>query len=128
MKTEAERLVLPNGLPVYGATVSDVRLYQFIRGYFEYGIPLWPGMTVVDVGANIGLFALEVLQRCAGNLRLLAFEPAPASFAHLERNVGDLFPESAVQLFPCALAACPGEATFYYRPRAPVLSSLSASS
>jgi hypothetical protein len=44
-------------------------------------------MTVIDVGAHIGLFSLEVLRRCRGDVRLLAFEPAPDSFAALERKI-----------------------------------------
>lgn len=119
-----QRVVLPNGLPAYGASLGDVRLYQFIRDYFERGIPMRPGMTVIDAGANVGLFSLEVLQRCDGDVRLLAFEPAPASFAHLERNVRELYPDSSAHLSRCALGAEPGETTFYFRPRAPVLSSL----
>ncbi len=125
MRTDDDRILLPNGLRVYGATVADVRLYQFVREYFESGIELRPGMTVLDVGANVGLFSLEVLRRCGGDVRLLAFEPAPATFAHLERNIRELFPSSPVQLFQFALATERGESAFYYRPRAPVLSSLS---
>ena len=121
-------IVLPNGLPAHGATVGDVRLYQFISDYFEAGFELRPGMTVIDVGANVGLFSLEVLQRCGGDVELYAFEPAPATFAHLRRNIGDLFPDAGARLFPCALAARSGDATFYFRPRAPVLSSLHSTS
>ena len=120
----AERTVLPNGLAVHGAGVGDVRLYQFIRDYFESGIPMRPGMTVIDAGANVGLFSLEVLQRCGGDVRLLAFEPAPEAFAHLERNVAEHFPDAGVHCFREALGRRPGDATFYFRPRAPVLSSL----
>lgn len=123
-----ERVVLPNGLPAYGANVGDVRLYEFIREYFEWGIEMRPGMTVMDVGANLGLFAMEVLQRCGGNVNVIAFEPAPATFAHLRRNVQELFPDSQVKVFCCALGARPGRATLYYRPRAPVLSSLTPAS
>jgi FkbM family methyltransferase len=38
-------------------------------------------MTVLDGGANIGTFSLEVLQRCGGEERVLAVEPAPEPFA-----------------------------------------------
>ena len=115
---------LPNGLPAYGARRGDLRVYQLIRDYFECGVDLRPGMTVFDVGANIGLFTLEVLQRLEGDVRLFCFEPAPVPFSHLERNVGTLFPESAVSLSRAAVADRPGTTTFYYRPLATTLSSL----
>lgn len=116
--------MLPNGLAVYGASRGDVRFYQLIRDYFESGIDVRPGMTVVDAGANIGMFALEVLQRSDGDVNLLAYEPAPDTFADLERNLRALFPSARARAFPCALGARSGEATLYHRPRAPVLSSL----
>jgi FkbM family methyltransferase len=81
-------------------------------------------MTVVDVRANIGTFSFEVLQRCGGDVRLLAVEPAPEPLGYLERNIRELFPTSRVTLLRCALADHFGLATFYYRPRRPVISSL----
>jgi FkbM family methyltransferase len=123
-----EPITLPNGLSAYGANIGDVRQYQFIRDYFEHGMSVWPGMTAIDAGANVGLFSLELLQRCGGDARLLAFEPMPASFAHLERNVRELFPESQVRCFRAALGAEQRETTVYFRPRAPVLSSIRADS
>jgi FkbM family methyltransferase len=119
-----KRITLPNGLSVYGANIGDVRQYQFILDYFEHGMSVWPGMTAIDAGANVGLFSLELLQRCGGDARLLAFEPMPVSFAHLERNVREHFPESQVRIFRAALGAQRQETTGYFRPRAPVLSSL----
>jgi FkbM family methyltransferase len=118
------RVTLPNGLPVYGATRADARSQHLMRGYFRPGVEVRPGMTVLDVGANIGLFSLEVLQRCDGDVDLLAFEPAPQPFASLERNVHELFPGARVCLYRCALADRPGDATLYYRPRVSGTSSL----
>lgn len=115
---------LPSGLRVHGATAADVRSQHFIADYFGGGLDIRPGMTVLDVGANIGLFSLELLRRTGGDLQLLAFEPAPDTFAHLERNVRSSFPAAAVRLRRVAVAAQPGEATLYHRPRVPVTSSL----
>jgi FkbM family methyltransferase len=81
-------------------------------------------MTVLDVGANIGFFSLEVLRRCGGAVNLLAFEPAPDTFARLERNLATLFPDAPVRAYRRALADRPGEATLYHRPRVSVTSSL----
>jgi FkbM family methyltransferase len=121
------RAVLSTGMPVYGASRADARFEQFTGAYFRYGVQFLPGMTVLDVGANIGLFSLEVLRRCGGDVNLFAFEPAPETFAHLERNIRALFPGARASIQRRALADRPGEATFYHRPRAPCLSSLDGS-
>jgi FkbM family methyltransferase len=48
---------------------------------------LAPGMTVVDVGAHVGYFAL-LAARCVGpEGKVLAVEPAPGNFALLRANV-----------------------------------------
>src|SRR5262249_41902221 len=55
------------------------------RCYLRHAIALRPGDTVVDVGANIGLFALLVRLEVP-DARILAIEPAPAAFARLAAN------------------------------------------
>jgi FkbM family methyltransferase len=118
--------MLANGLAVYGRPPANARAIhrQAVDDYFRPDFQFRPSMTVVDVGANIGMFSLEVLKRCGGDVRLLAVEPAPEPFASLERNIRELFPASRVTLLRCALADRFGQATFYYRPRMPAISSL----
>jgi len=115
---------LPNGLPVHGATRADVRFQQGISDYFRPGVDLRPGMTVVDVGANIGLFSLEILRRCGGDARIVAIEPAPATFAHLERNLHELYPQADTRAYRCAVGDHQGETVFYHRPGTATMSSL----
>jgi FkbM family methyltransferase len=119
-------LVLSNGLTVHGAaTALERRFEHFVGDYFRPdGIQIHPGMTVFDVGANIGMFSLEVLRRCGGDARIFAFEPAPDTFAYLERNVRELFPDAPVHTVRKALADRSGTATFYHRPWASGASSL----
>jgi FkbM family methyltransferase len=102
----------------------EARYQQFVLDYFQPGVEFHPGMTVFDIGANMGMFSLEVLRRCGGDVCLFAFEPAPETFAYLERNVRELFPGAPARLYLEAVADRPGEATFYYRPGASTLSSL----
>lgn len=45
-----------------------------------------PGGVAIDVGANIGYYALSLARRMPGGV-VHAFEPVPAVFADLERNV-----------------------------------------
>ncbi len=44
------------------------------------------GMTFVDVGAHVGLFALPAAKWVGNSGRVVAFEPHPANFAMLSRN------------------------------------------
>jgi len=48
---------------------------------------LKPGMTVVDVGANVGYYTLLAARLVGGEGRVYAFEPEPENFALLEKNV-----------------------------------------
>ena len=52
---------------------------------FEKSIP--PGGTVLDIGAQFGLFSLLAAQRTGPQGRVFAFEPAPHNLELLRRNV-----------------------------------------
>ena len=45
-----------------------------------------PGMTVLDVGANLGLYTVLFARLVGATGRVIAFEPDPALFALLRRN------------------------------------------
>lgn len=109
---------LPNGLSVHGLNRHETDyLYKEIfedEGYLPPGgfdLPERP--VVVDVGANIGMFALYAHGKWAG-ARLYCFEPAPRTVEALRRNVAGL-PD--VQVFELALGgtAQTRELTFYPR-------------
>ncbi len=58
-----------------------------VDGFYEqYGFPVQPGWTVVDIGAAIGEFAVYVAASDSRN-RVLAFEPFPESVTLLRDNV-----------------------------------------
>jgi FkbM family methyltransferase len=71
---------------------------------------LTPGMTVLDLGANVGYFAALAAGLVGNNGEVHAFEPERTCFARLERNLA---------AFPWAHAHCNavgdrgGEARFY---------------
>jgi len=81
-----------------------------VGAYFEHGITLAPGDTVLDLGANIGLFALRARQR-QPDLALYCVEPVPRLRALLAQNLGD-----AVTIVPCAIGAEPGTVELEYLP------------
>lgn len=89
-------------------------------------------VTVFDVGANIGMFALEVMRRTHGEADVFCFEPLPATFAVLKQNVDNAIdPESTfrgagskVRTLPYGLSNTDGKVSFAYRPHAPECSSM----
>lgn len=62
-------------------------MFLEVQEYFDIGASLSPGATVVDVGANIGAFAIAAAKRCRGELRVFCFEPVPPLFRALQRNL-----------------------------------------
>ena len=74
---------------------EDVRLAAHVtfRGSLEPGLDAFfaanvrPGMTVVDVGANIGLHALPLSQHVGAQGRVFCFEPNPRAFDILQTNL-----------------------------------------
>jgi FkbM family methyltransferase len=67
--------------------------------------------TIVDVGANIGIFSL-VAARVHPQSRILAFEPQPMVAMSLARNVA-LSEAFNVEVFPSALGSVLGYAALY---------------
>ncbi len=105
-------------------------LFLEVREYFDVGESLLPGATVVDVGANIGAFAIEAARRCRGEVRMFCFEPVPQLFRALERNLREnrWLARGEHRAFDVALTA-PEEAgspcEFYYFHRLPRDSTMS---
>jgi FkbH-like protein/FkbM family methyltransferase len=83
------RCVLPNGLEIAHLNRYETDyLYREIfedQCYLRHGIRLQDGDTVVDIGANIGLFSLFVMSRCK-DPKIYAFEPAPVVYDLLKAN------------------------------------------
>jgi FkbH-like protein/FkbM family methyltransferase len=83
------RHVLPNGAEIAHLNRYETEyLYKEIfedQSYLRHGVRLRDGDTVVDIGANIGLFSLFVLSRCA-NPTIYACEPAPVVHDLLKSN------------------------------------------
>jgi FkbM family methyltransferase len=55
--------------------------------YFAAGQVLRPGDAVIDVGANVGFFAIQAAARVGPTGSVVAFEPQPDTFAQLQRNI-----------------------------------------
>ena len=109
------RAALPDGQLVYCTRREEVHnVAAQIALYLQHDISIKPGDCVVDVGANIGLFALEAARRGA---RVHAFEPMPATFAALQANALQANAralENKIRAHNLALGARADVATFAY--------------
>ncbi len=93
-----------------------------VGGYFAHGVELVPGATVLDVGANIGVFSAAVYERLDGDVRIYAFEPLPPLYETLNRNAREFF-DGRLTALSYGLAAHDDELDFSYFPAATIFSS-----
>jgi amino acid adenylation domain-containing protein/FkbM family methyltransferase len=125
----ARRLPLPCGRAVAHLNEAETRYLHdeiFVRGaYLRHGISLQGARTVVDVGANIGLFTLFVAMHAPG-ARVLAVEPNPAAWRLLRVN-SRLYGRDVTAL-QVALANQDGRASFTAYEGMSLLSGLHADS
>jgi FkbM family methyltransferase len=95
-------------------------LDHHVAGYFAHGVRVPAHGMVVDVGANVGVFAVRALQRAPG-VRVLAFEPIP-EICQVLRSNAERHGDGRLHVFDCGVSDREGEATFTYFPRSPALS------
>lgn len=84
-------LELPEYGPVWasGRRRDDLKkLADEVDEYFALGLELPRGATVIDVGANIGMFAIAAGARVP-DVRLIGIEPIPILHEALEKNVAE---------------------------------------
>jgi FkbH-like protein/FkbM family methyltransferase len=121
------RCVLPNKLEIVHLQQYETDyLYQEIfrdECYFRHGIQISDGDTVVDIGANIGLFSLFVLNRCQ-NARIYAFEPSPVVCELLKANC-EAYGQN-VHVFQCGVSDKPKSAEFTFYDSSSVFSGFHA--
>ena len=80
----ADVLLNPHDPVVSGALAMGVYEKEEISLFSR---TIQPGMTVVDVGANLGAYSIVAMDRLHGQGQLLAIEPARENFALLEMNL-----------------------------------------
>ncbi|MDB4957431.1 MAG: methyltransferase FkbM family [Myxococcales bacterium] len=109
------RTVLDDGTRVYCLQPFEAKVIdRDVLGYFAHGIAVAPGDTVLDVGANIGLFGVRVTQKCRGDVALYCVEPIPQIRATLEKNL-----DKAATIVPWAIGDTSGAVEIEYFPRVP---------
>jgi len=80
----ANILLNPQDPVVSGALALGVYEKEELRFFSKV---IRPGMTVVDVGANLGVYSSVALSRLRGAGTLLAVEPARENFRWLKKNL-----------------------------------------
>lgn len=127
----ADLTVTRDGLRITGG-ISDRNMLAWVEaGTFEpFSLGLWesliePGMTVVDVGAHIGIFTLLAARRVGPGGKVWSIEPNPTSLRLLNRNVRANALDN-VTVCHAALSDTNGTSTLHVRPGDRMQSSLVA--
>jgi FkbM family methyltransferase len=113
----------PGGLKFFHHAAAETKyVYNEIfeeAVYFRHGIRLLERDAVFDIGANIGLFTMYVMETFAG-VTVHAFEPSPPIFPLLQANIARY--GNAVRAHPCGIAGRSGQATLTYYPGYSIMS------
>lgn len=105
------------------ATINEIQfqldLSDFVDWHLYWGIrdkgrerlfqAIQPGVTFLDVGANMGEFSLKAKQMVGEKGAVIAFEPDPSNFERLKKNLA-LNPSIQVTAVQKALGEAPGYA------------------
>jgi FkbM family methyltransferase len=76
--------------PIYYPLYTSWKAFSDRRERELFRQLIKPGMTVVDVGANIGVYTRYFSRLTGPSGQVHAFEPAPLNFQRLRSNVGGL--------------------------------------
>jgi FkbM family methyltransferase len=116
-------ITLPDKNTIFCLNEEEARIIgSEMVGYFERGIEVREGDTIIDVGGNVGVFMISAWQRCNRKARVFAFEPIPAIFEVLQRNAERHDPDR-LKVFNIGLAQSERTATFSYFPNMTIWSS-----
>lgn len=125
MEKNTIKVTLPDNLLAYRndfetAYEEKSVIYHQIQSYFDANISKIldrKNVTVFDVGANVGLFSMEVLRRTEGQAQIHSFEPVPETFRKLETNFLRLKPDFPnIHLYNYGLGEDEMTVTFMHSP------------
>lgn len=116
----SEMSVTANGLELFVDPADEVLAQHLLQGRawepFEtvlFEETIRPGMTVVDVGANVGYHTLAAGRLVGAAGRVIAFEPEPRNFDLLRRNVERNGLAQRATLIQAAVGECTGTSLLY---------------
>ena len=106
------QMTLPGGMEIFYANRQEVAfLWEEMPAYFRHGIAIGEGDTLLDVGANIGLFSLYASRASHHKATIFAFEPIPSTFKILQQNI-ERHQLRNIKAFPVGLSLKAQTATF----------------
>lgn len=85
---------------------------HFVRRFIQ------PGMKVLDIGANYGLYATALAKGVGETGKLWCFEPTPNTAAALRKTIEKNGYQNWVEIIEAGLSDHEGTATFYLSPNA----------
>jgi FkbM family methyltransferase len=91
-----------------------------VAGYLDHGITLQADSVIFDVGANIGVLGVRMVQRYP-QAHVYAFEPIQPIFEVLAANA-QLHGGGRLHPINCGVGSAPGRLKFTYYPHSPALS------
>ena len=100
----------PNARDIVVNDLREILIENRYSTYLPGGILAKEGDVVIDCGGNIGAFAVYAATRAA-NVRVLAFEPEPATFRCLVRNVERNALQKQVMCVQAGVTRTPGQFT-----------------
>lgn len=110
------KVTLPNNIQVFEQFKKHVSmLYPQVQEYFSDAINQIMSrkdIVVIDAGANIGLFAIEVYLRTDRRARIYCFEPVKETSEALRRNLGQFNDPEKLHTFECGLSDIEKQVTF----------------
>lgn len=106
--------------PINGVTYRVAPRYRYqLPSAYDPLLAEWlaervrPGQTVLDVGANVGIYVLQFAHWSRPDGRVIAVEPNPSARAVLEKHVRLNGLDRRVDIVPAAVGATAGEAALF---------------
>ena len=116
-----KKINLTDGTPIYCLKSSEaIVLDEHIKGYLSYGIKTGNNDTIIDVGANIGVFGIR-LSKDFENINIHSFEPIPEIYQVLKKN-SQISLNKNFKTYMMGLSNVNKELKFTYYPNSPALS------
>ena len=112
---------LEDGSYIYCISKLEAQMLDIhVSGYFDNGIILNDGDTVIDVGANIGMFGHK-LSKKFHNINIIALEPIKNIFNVLKENAKNTN-NNKYKTYHCGLSDKNEFLDLYYYPNCPAMS------
>lgn len=95
------------------------RYYKYFKQDYELNNinflnnQLEKGMTVIDIGAHIGLLSTIIAQKVGASGRVFSFEPTPSTFQLLQKTIAINGNQKIITPFNKAVSDKSGTTTFY---------------